>query len=164
MIASQDENRKHVELAKEWQQLLDKIRAIHQFSDFLRPPTTSSLFSDLPSNSTVVIFNIHEVRCDAFALISGADEPIHIPLSTFSHKRATELYDNLCVYLKGKNVRMREDERAIRQWKRQAQGTQESVMHRVLRELWKDVVQPVFNTLVYDNMVSLSPTGPDASY
>ena len=59
---------------------------------------------------------------------------------------------------------MREDERAIRQWKRQAQGTQESVMHRVLRELWKDVVQPVFNTLVYDNMVSLSPTGPDASY
>jgi len=95
----------------------------------LRPPTASSLLSGLPPDGPVVIFNVHEVRCSALALISGANEPLHIPLPTFSYKRAVELRDKLHGYLKNQDVRVREAERADRRFK------QPSMIHMVLRQI-----------------------------
>jgi len=158
MMTAQDENKRHVELAKEWNQLLDEIRALPDFSDFLRPPTASSLLAGLPCDGSVVIFNIHEDRCDALALISGADEPLHIPLPTFSHKRAVKLRDRLHGYLKNQGVRVREAERGGGLFQ------QPSMIHMVLREIWEHVVKPVFDALGYNISVSCSLTGhPDAT-
>ena len=154
MIAAQDENKRHVELAKEWTELLDDIHALPSFSNFLRPPTSSDLFADLPLGGTVVIFNVHKNRCDALALTSGTDAPLHIPLPDFSYKRAVELRDSLGAYLKRQGVRMREGERAGRPFKQPKEDTQESVVHMVLREIWENVVKPILDALAYNNSVS----------
>jgi len=145
MITAQAENKRHAELAKEWNQLLNEIRALPDFSDFLRPPAASTLLEGLPCDGPVVIFNIHKVRCDALALISGADEPLHIPLPTFSHKQAVELRDRLRGYLKKQSVRVRETERAGRPFEQPKKGTHESTIHMVLREIWEHVVKPVLD-------------------
>jgi len=158
VMIAQDENKRHAELAKEWNQLLDEIRALPDFSDFLRPPTASSLLAGLPCDGHVVIFNIHEAHCDALALISGADKPLHIPLPTFSHKQAVELRDRLHGYLKKQGVRVREAERAGRPFEQPKKGTQGNTIHMVLREIWECVVKPVFDALGYNNSVSCSLT------
>lgn len=84
IVAAQDEAQRHAELAKEWTKILEQIRVLPGFHDFLRPPTASDLFTDLPCDGPVIIFNIHEDRGDALALIAGAHEPLHIPLKDFS--------------------------------------------------------------------------------
>ena len=158
MITTQDENKRHVELAKDWTELLEKIRNLPGFSDFLCPPTCSNLFQDLPQDGPVVIFNIHQNRCDAFALIFGTDAPLHIPLPNFSHKQAVELRDSLGAYLKRQGVRMREDEheheRAGRLFERPKKGIQEHVIHMVLREIWESIVKPILDALAFNNPVS----------
>ena len=159
MITSQDETKRHAELAKEWNELLDRIRTLPNFSDFLRPPTASSLLKGLPCNGHVVIFNIHEKRCDALALVSGADEPFHIPLSTFSLKKAVELRDSLRNYLKGRGMRMREPEdRVCHLAPRPTKAISENVIYMVLRELWDHVAKPVLDALAYNKPVSCSFT------
>ena len=80
MIDAQRESQMHVELTKDWTLLLEKIHALPDFQNFLRPPKAASLFSGLPPNGAVIIFNIHEDKCDALALVSGTDAPLHIPL------------------------------------------------------------------------------------
>ena len=158
MITAQDETQRHVELAKEWTELLDEIRALPGYSDFLHPPTCSNLFADLPLDGTVVIFNIHMDRCDALALIFSTNVPLHISLPNFTHKRAVELRDSLGAYLKEQGVRMREGERAGRPFKQQKEDTQESVIHTVLREIWENVVKLILDALAYNNSVSRSLT------
>jgi len=161
MITAQAENKRHAELAKELNQLLDEIRALPGFSDFLRPPTASTLLEGLTCDGPVVIFNLHEDRCGALALISGADEPLHIPLPTFSHKQAVELRDRLHGYLKKQGVRVREAERAGRPLDLPKKG----MIHMILREIWEHVVKPVLNALACNDSVSCPFTRhPDATH
>ena len=85
----------HIELAKDWTSLLEEIRALPDFQNFLRPPTATSLLSGLPRNGAVIIFNIHKDKCDALALVSGTDTPLYIPLPNFSMQQAIQLLDDL---------------------------------------------------------------------
>ena len=96
----QDETNIHVKLANElWSQLLDQIRRVPKFHDFLRPPRASDFLANLPVGGPVVLVNVHESRCDGLALISGSDAPVHIPLPNFSHKLATEPRERLRKFL-----------------------------------------------------------------
>ena len=148
MIAIQDEHKRHVELAKEWTQLLEEIRAEPNFSRFLRPPSASSLLVDLPRDGCVVIFNIHKAGCHALALLPGADLPLHIPLQSFSHKQATKLRDDLLTYLK------REEGREAGRPPRMKNGK----LHMVLRDLWEGVAKPVLDALAFNSPVGCSLT------
>ena len=78
----QDEATSHVKLAKEWDKLLADIRTIPEFEDFLHPPSFSNLLKHLPDSGAVVVINVHQLRCDALALLSTTDKPHHIPIST----------------------------------------------------------------------------------
>lgn len=146
------ERNKQVGLANECSQLLDKIHLLPDFHDFLRPSTTSTLLTGLPCDGTVVILNIEKIRCDALALVSGADEPLHIPLETFSHQKAVELQTSLRKCLKEHGLRTRDIDRAGRLY--QAPGIQEGMIYRVLRELWVHLVKPVLDALAMSNSVS----------
>ena len=155
MIAAQDKATQHVELAKEWTRLLEEIRLLPDFSNFLRPSTASSILAGLPCDGPVVILNIHEDRCDALALVSGADVPLHIPLQSFSLQRAVKLGDDLRKYLERQRVRIRAGDRYGQPFIDPTKNILvEGVLHRVLRDLWEHVVKPVLDALGYKNPVS----------
>ena len=98
-ISLEEQAGKHIKLAKERDQLLVTIRNIPSFEDFLRPKKCADIIRDLPEEGTSVIINIHEDRCDALALVAGANEPMHIPLPKFSYKEAECLAKGLQDYL-----------------------------------------------------------------
>ena len=130
----------------EYRQLLEEIRAFPDFHNFLRPPKATNLFSLLPSDGPVIIFNIHNTRCDALALIAGVEEPLHIPLENFSLVQAEELQKTLQFDLL-KQRSMEDHDRA---------GAPHRVRHTnllcipvVLKELWYKVVQPILEALAY---------------
>ncbi|KAF8966427.1 CHAT domain-containing protein [Flammula alnicola] len=165
MIALQDESHTHVQLAKKWNELLSKIRCIPGFHDFLQPPETSNLLERLKClalDGPVIIFNIHEERCDALALISGADTPLHIPLESFSHKQAVQLHDHFGKYLNNHHVRMREVDRSMKLWLPETGN----VIYEVLRDLWLHVAKPILDALGYSHpsinrsRIWWCPTGP----
>jgi len=145
-LSLEDEARNHVKLAGEWNQLLDEIRRISGFHDFLRSPRTSDLLKDLPPDGPIILINVQEDRCDALALISVLDAPIHIPLDNFSLKQASVLRDHLHHFLSWNNVRIREADRAIRL----VPGHRvKSNIHFVLGALWMHVVWPILDGLKY---------------
>ena len=106
-ISIQDEANTHVKLAQRWNELLTNIRTIPKFEDFLQPPSCSNLLKNLPDSGFVVIINVHKDSCDALALSSALDEPLHIPLHKFSFAKATNLHNQLNNYLHAANLWMR---------------------------------------------------------
>ncbi|WP_191842615.1 CHAT domain-containing protein [Catellatospora chokoriensis] len=58
-------------LAREWDDLVEQVRALEGFEDFLRPPPLENLLP-AATNGPVVIVNVSQRRCDA--LILSADE------------------------------------------------------------------------------------------
>jgi len=152
-MSLQDEAHTHVKLAGEWNQLLNDIRRISGFHNFLRPHRTSDLLKDLPPDGPIIIINVHETRCDALALISGVNAPVHIPLHNFTYKLASELRERLRIFLSSRGVRLRDEDRGPRPVLDDDVETQ-SEIHFILEELWRRVVRPILDGLEYS--VSLS--------
>ena len=149
-MSLQDEANIHVKLAQKWNELLTKIRAIPEFEDFLQPPSCSNLLKKLPNSGCVVVINVHKDSCDALALSSDLDEPLHIPLHKFSYAKATDLHNQLNAHLHAANVRMHECKldgiRATRPVRNNADG---GVLKYILHQLWILVVKPILDGLGY---------------
>ena len=151
-MALQDEAAAHIKFAKEWDKLLADIRTIPEFEDFLRPPSFSNLLKHLPSSGAVVVINVHQLRCNALALLSTTDKPYHIPLPNFSHEKADILCKELKEHLKSSGLRMREfnsdevDMHIPVRYKGPGRG---SVIQGILQKLWTWVVQPILRVLGY---------------
>jgi len=147
-VSLQDEAHLHSKLSREWSELLDEIRSIPQFRHFLRPPQTSDLLKYAPSDGVIVVVNVHQPRCDALALVSGADAPIHIPLKDFTHKEACELRKRLLSFISCHKIRMREVDRGGHPVKL-PDAEKQSEIHLVLEALWLRVVKPILNGLAF---------------
>jgi len=146
-ISLQDEAQLHIKISREWRVLLEKIRHIPQFHNFLRPPQTSDLLKHLPHNGVVVMVNVHKARCDALLLISGSDAPIHIPLD-FTYDKASKLRAHMHHFLSSYGIRMRHTDRAIRPAPKAGADTQNEI-HFVLKVLWLRVVKPILDDLAF---------------
>ncbi|KAF8811441.1 hypothetical protein BYT27DRAFT_6453579 [Phlegmacium glaucopus] len=161
-IRLQDATRNHTLHATEYTQLLEEIRDLPDFHDFLQPLKASDFLSSLPSDGPVIIFNIHDTRCDALALKAGISEPLHIPLERFSLVQAEKLQKTLQFGL----LKEREEEDHDRMPQRVRLDSASMLL--VLHELWYKVVQPVLEALGYSSPPNLSdrrriwwcPTGP----
>jgi len=156
-MALQHEAHTHLKLAQEWSRLLDEIRCIPTFHDFLRPPQTSGLLNRLPPDGPVILINVQESRCDALALISGLDKPIHIPLPEFTHEQASKLRERLRSFLLSQGIRMRGEDRGrrpVRLGRRRDSETQSDI-HFVLEAIWLGVVKPILSGLSYSVSLSL---------
>jgi len=147
-ISLQDEAHRHIMLSRQWSELLDEIRSIPQFHNFLRPPQTADLLKHLPRDGIIVLINIHEARCDALALVSGFDVPIHIALNDFNHKEASVLRERLRHFLSSHRVRMREVDRGGGPVQR-PNSEKQSEIHSVLEALWLHVVRPILDGLSF---------------
>ncbi|KAF9530804.1 CHAT domain-containing protein [Crepidotus variabilis] len=146
-IAVEDEVRSQLKLAREFEQLLIKIRDLPDFNDFLRPPKAANIISRLPTDGPVVVVNVQSASCNALALIHGAEEPIRIPLDNFTYEKARLLQNQLGYHLTSERVRMRDsDDRAGRVARRPDTG-----LRHILRELWNGVVWPILQGLGYSS-------------
>ena len=142
-IRLQNDTRNHTIHASEYQQLLEEIRQLPDFHDFLQPLKASYFLSSVPSDGPVIIFNIHTFRCDALAVIAGAKQPLHIPLTNFSFERAKDLQKTLQFDLRKQRDALDQDRipKRVR--------LNPLSMAIVLKELWRDVVQPILEALGY---------------
>ena len=147
-IALEGKAHSHIEFAEEWGKILNKIRKISGFHDFLRPPQSSNILRDLPRDGSVVLVNVHKDWCDALVLVPGRDQPLHIPLDHFTYQDASNLKDRLRSYLSLGGYLMRQSDRGPREVL--DHGTEEtSEIHNILRELWLCVARPILNKLEY---------------
>jgi len=151
-INLQDEAHLHIKPSHERSEPLDEIRRIPQMHDFFRPPQASYLLKHLPLDGIVILFNVHEDRCDALALISGVGAPLHIPLD-FTYDEASDLRERLCHFLSYSfgGVRTREVHRATRPAPR---PDSKSEIYFILEALWIHVVRPILEALAYSVSVS----------
>jgi len=142
----EDEARIYIKFAKDWEMLLEMIRSIPRFKDFLRPRKSANIMSSLPEDGTIVIINIHTARCDALALVTGADHPLHIPLPNFSHQEAERLANGLQSYLSfGVRSRL-----CMHLDKNDPSCSDTNVdFQAVLKALWSDVVSPILGALSF---------------
>ena len=142
-IRLQKDTLNHTFLAAEYGQLLQEIRSLPDFDDFLRPPKVINLLSTLPTDGPVIIFNIHETQCDALALIAGIEEPLHIPLDNLSLAKAEELQKTL-----QSNILVQREIEA-RERAGRIVFDNPTPMSFILKELWHNVVQPILEALGY---------------
>jgi len=147
-VALEDEARTHTMLARDWEQLLQEIRNIPAFHDFLRPRSALDIMKHLPRDGPVVLINVHDERCDALALIPDCDQPYHIPLNNLTHADASILRNRLYSYLSSHGCRMREvTDRAMRPAPNPK--ADRSDLYNILHELWSRVAKPILDSLAY---------------
>lgn len=155
-ILAHDAVRSHLNLAREWDNLLLTVRSIPGFESFLQPSPCSILLQHLPESGSVVVINVSKDRCDAIALSATSKEPLNIPLPNFSWEKANNYQSNLNSLLQSKDIRMREaevgadgesSERALKHYKKPAAVTM--TIRDVLRGLWIEVAKPVLDMLKY---------------
>ena len=130
--------------ARDWALVLDKIRSLPGFCNFLKPLLASAILKNLPEDGPVVLINVHENRCDALALIPGSDTPLHIPLVHFTLKQASKLADRLQGHLSFYGHR----------GFRPAPKKSKSDLCHILQELWVCVVRPILDALAFPEGVS----------
>jgi tetratricopeptide (TPR) repeat protein len=143
-------------LTKEWESIIEQVRSLPSFEDFLKPPKISKLM-DAAQNGPIVVLNVTEKRCDALALVPGMDEVVHIPLLDVTYKRVTELRDEMKDVLYTNGLRLRGD-RAAQQWTDEGQS---SDCKGILDELWNGVVKPVLDSLAFSvRFIQFVVSGP----
>lgn len=160
-------------LAREWDALVEEVRTVEGFEDFLRPPSIEQL---LPAaeHGPVVVVNVSRWRCDALVVRTSGVTPVELPRLTLDDatRRAEEYLSALQgvdiaadAYLEALDSPDRSRDAARRQLA--AGQAQEAALERVedlLRELqewmWSAIAEPVFGELEWDR----TPAGPSSKW
>ncbi|KAG8754846.1 hypothetical protein FRC14_004601 [Serendipita sp. 396] len=138
----EEEPRHYRALAKERDDIVEKVRSLPKFRDFLKPLKLHRL-AEAAKEGAVVVINVSERRCDALALLYGMDEALHIPLPNLTSERVTQLQIEFNALLKSSGVR----QRAVRDEEVEV-GGDEGCM-KILTELWDHLVKPVLDSLAF---------------
>ncbi len=138
-----DSSQRRQRLAKEWSDLLARIRALPGFASFLLPPTIADLQVHAHAGPVIVV-NVSQHRCDALIITPDPQRPVQVirlPLLTFE-----VLVDQVNRFVWALNAAGGRDlgERRV------AEGS----LLEVLAWLWDAVVGPV--------LVALDITAPPA--
>ncbi|TEB18102.1 hypothetical protein FA13DRAFT_1804114 [Coprinellus micaceus] len=156
------EGRARLQLSKKRDDLLKAARAIQGFENFLQPLPFADLLEQLPTSGPVVIINVERKRCDAIAMLSGSEEPLHIHLPNFSKEKAERYCKQLRQRLAQRGLRSRDEEeevgcgwRVVGPYRREKLGGK-SIVHIVLHSLWTEVVKPILEALAFPRVGKLS--------
>ncbi|KAH9485970.1 hypothetical protein JR316_0000031 [Psilocybe cubensis] len=110
--------RRHRILSEEWEQVVDEIRQLEGFENFLQTPPYATL-QTVASEGPVILVNISVHRCDAVILVRGGT-PVLVPLPHVDR-----------MYLIDQAGKLRSPTENV----------------RMLRELWDTIVSPVIDRL-----------------
>ena len=94
-------------LVNKWEVLVEKIRKISGFENFLLPIKMAKL-QQAAQSGPVVVINVNNSRCDALIVMKDLDEVIHMPLNNFSRERALNLHESLYQLLSKAGVHVRD--------------------------------------------------------
>ncbi|KAK0218628.1 CHAT domain-containing protein [Armillaria fumosa] len=148
-LSMEEVAKEHRRLATEWDSLVERVRSLPGFEDFLRPKRLATL-KNAAKLGPVVIVNASFRACDALILIPGLDDVIHIPLEDFSYEKAEILLKRLNKSLSALGVRTRAS--------RPVYGpSDKDVFMNVLKELWSCVVKPVLDGLAFSPCDTTNP-------
>src|SRR5690242_6078558 len=68
-------------LAREWDELVEQVRKLEGFEDFLRPPPLEKLLP-AAANGPVAIINVSQWRCDALIITTTGVQVKELPSVT----------------------------------------------------------------------------------
>ncbi|WP_103341289.1 CHAT domain-containing protein [Amycolatopsis sp. CA-126428] len=132
-------------LAREWEELVDRVRELDGFEDFLRPPPLDSLLG-AAANGPVVVVNVSRWRCDALIVRSDGVEPIGLPELT-----ADEVASRTATYLAalrdGVDFAPGMSFTAALEARARARSAREAVLRSTVEWLWDAVADPVLTAL-----------------
>ncbi|KAF6741708.1 CHAT domain-containing protein [Ephemerocybe angulata] len=178
-VSLEDQARDHLRNAREWDELVTKVRATPGFERFLEPSPWHTLLPYLPEAGHAIIVNVDTRRCDAIVLSTGRSTPLHIPLPSFSLAKCNQYRQDLTNQLQAHDYRERggtvatvleeaDKERGIR--KVILRKNRETSVQDILQGLWTDLVKPVLQALEIEKTAPPStevapriwwcPTGP----
>ncbi|GGN97460.1 hypothetical protein GCM10010112_89720 [Actinoplanes lobatus] len=142
---TQDVDRR-MALAREWDELVEQVRAIEGFEDFLRPPRLETLLP-AASGGPVVIINVSRWRCDA--LIVHETEVTTIPLPDLTQNIVGERVEAYLEAVGDRQLRvLRGDHRDPRDLVVEgATDDVESLLDDCLRWMWESFARPVLDHL-----------------
>ncbi|KAF5311334.1 hypothetical protein D9611_012588 [Ephemerocybe angulata] len=164
-----EQARDNLNLARQWEKLLEEARAIPGFESFLKPVPWTTLAQHLPESGPVVVINVDTRRCDAIALVAGQDQPLHIPLPDFSLELCTQYREALTAQLRHVNPRYRgelimgapEEVTVGRGVRPVPSKNGETVIRTILRGIWEKIVHPILQRLgLLNNSQSSETTLP----
>ncbi|KAF6756105.1 CHAT domain-containing protein [Ephemerocybe angulata] len=173
-VSLEDQARVHVRSAREWDDLLVKVRATPGFERFLEPSPWSTLLPYLPEAGHAIIINVDARRCDAIVLSAGRSTPLHMPLPSFSLAKCNQYRKDLTNHLQAHDYRERGSTVAMAPERgdefRGVRKLNHATVQEILRGLWKDLVKPIIQELGIENIPAASteaapriwwcPTGP----
>ncbi|KAK0187361.1 hypothetical protein F5146DRAFT_1004283 [Armillaria mellea] len=119
-LTMEERAKEHCCLATERDSLVETVRALPGFEDFLQPKKLATL-KNAAKLGPVILLNTLLMKCDALILIPGLDNVMHILLKDFSHEKAEPVYGH----------------------------SNKDVFMNVLKELWTSIVKPVLNSLAF---------------
>lgn len=161
-------------LAREWDELVERVRKLDGFADFLQPPTVDAL---LPAaeHGPVAMVNISRWRCDA--LIVRPTDVTTVPLHSLSFNEAVEKASGYLAALQAaegaeiERLRAREPlpgdsprtaarrrltaDRAAEQ----AQGRVNAMLCSLQEWMWDTIAGPVLDELGHTGVPEGDPTG-----
>ncbi|KAA1479402.1 TPR-like protein [Dentipellis sp. KUC8613] len=137
----EDTAQKHRRLAEDWEAVVEEVRHIQGFEDFLRPRRLAALRSATRLGPVVVI-NVYAEACIALVLLPGVEEIKEIELVGLSEKVAQRLQVDLRKIVKAHGRTARgSTTRTDVMWAGDIKG--------ILLKLWMFVVKPVVDALEY---------------
>lgn len=160
-------------LAREWDALVEEVRMLDGFENFLRPPSIEQL---LPAaeHGPVVVVNVSRWRCDALVVRTSGVTPVKLPGLTLDDatRRAEEYLSALQgvdvaadAYLQTLDPPDESREAARRQFAAgQAQEAAlervEDLLHELQEWMWSAIAEPVLGELKWHH----TPDGPASKW
>ena len=117
-------------LLKRFDDLMSHIRSLHGFENFLEGPSKSELYS-LTRNGPIVVFNVSDIRSDAFLITNHEIRVVHLPSLT-----SNSVEDMTRRFLK-----------AIKNQTLRFYSVSKAEVNTVLAWLWDDAVKPILDQL-----------------
>ncbi|GIF77258.1 CHAT domain-containing protein [Asanoa siamensis] len=147
-------------LAREWDELVEQVRAIEGFEDFLQPPRLETL---LPAakGGPVIIVNVSRWRCDALIVTPGGVDVVELP-----ELRQDTVVDQVQAYLDAVTTRQVATLRGTRRDMDAtvSSDTVEAALDRCLQWMWDAFAERILDRLEHNKgggrRIWWCPTGP----
>ncbi|WP_157752077.1 CHAT domain-containing protein [Actinoplanes derwentensis] len=146
-------------LTREWDTLVEQVRALPGFEDFLRPPPLEKLLP-ASANGPVAVINVSQWRCDALLVVDGAVRTCPLPDLTAADVEQKTLAYLAALELTGQRRaawrQAGEQDDETKAAFTEAEEHAEAMLRAILRWLWRTVTEPVLTALGFVS----TPSGP----
>ena len=138
-------SQRQMQLAREWELLVEKIQVIPGLEYFLQPHSLTELMK-APQDGIIVVIAIYHHQCHALAITQELPGPKHIPLPQFSLEKAEAMQKSLKELLDLAGRVARDVSRKAMLVSKQGSNVS---LHDILSELWHSIAKPIMASLGY---------------